>query len=247
MKPRWVGPLPQAWYNLGDGPDHKKLEDLDELRDRGALIIGLAEAGDRGRMLEDWCVRRNGRVWALYDGDGSPGSASTPILVHPDVVPCIARWITEEAVPARDVGDPGAGPARMKRKVTNGVKVRRRRRVGVWRPPSVTLTAHLLPSATRDNLPNAEKRQRIFRTHIHRLLATARRFKIAKVTILGDFNAELDDPLMAELREAGYRAAKTGPTHGAHRRIDLALARRELDTLTVALSSDHRGLIATRK
>jgi hypothetical protein len=241
----WVGPITEAWYNLGDGADAKKADDLDQLADEGAVIIYLCEAGDRSRLLRAWANRRG---WVVYFGDGSPGAASTPILMRRDLARCVSDCFTDEACPAINVGDPGAGPAGVKRKVTNGIKIRRRTKRGLPRRPRVGLSAHLLASATRNGLPNDDKRDRAYHRHIDNLVQTARRFKLAVVMIFGDFNAEPHDVLLAGLRHAGFDALDTKDTHESHRQIDLGWRRslrRIIRVWLVPGSSDHHALMVT--
>src|SRR5262245_2953289 len=52
-------------YNMGDGPDERKREDLLLLLDAGARVICLQEAGDRRSVLEAFCAEVG---WVLWRG-----------------------------------------------------------------------------------------------------------------------------------------------------------------------------------
>ena len=63
-------------YNMGDGPDERKRDDLLQLLDAGAQVICLQEAGDRREVLEDFCAEVG---WVLWRGFAA-GSPSVPIV-----------------------------------------------------------------------------------------------------------------------------------------------------------------------
>lgn len=250
---RWAGGLTAVWYNVGDGAADKKRRDLTGFASKGAHLIFLAECSDRVELLESWC-REHG--WFYWPGDGSPGAAATPVLIRPDVLPAVSLLRTTEACPAADVGGPGAGPDRQKRKVINEVVVRRRWKIGVWRRPDRFLSGHWLPSVDRKQLPNAGRRRLLWRRHARAVLELAGRgFRLARTWIVGDFNTEWDSDLCHEFGAAGFVCLPTGPTHG-HRTIDFWLLRagRKRPTrrqvkrwvvrvFTVRASSDHNAVV----
>lgn len=227
-------------YNVGGGADTRKSADLDQLDAAGADVIALQECSDRGRMLTRWLEGHPG--WRGYLGDGSDGAAATPILWR--TVLGRPRCHTSVAVPRRYVGPRGAGPGTVKRKVTNRIRIR------VGRTRVHVLNAHLLPSATRRNLPRGETRRRLahYRDHIAAILAVvARRHGVVFVT--GDFNAEPGWRLLKPMRRAGLRQDVTDPTHG-RRVIDLVWHRcgagvRVTSARVLRLTSDHEAAMVT--
>jgi lysozyme len=251
---RWAGSLIQVWYNLGDGSDEAKAADLTKCAKGGAHLVFLAEAGDRVRMLQSWAKAHG---FHYFPGDGSPGAASTPVLIRLDVLPCVALMKTTEASPETAVGSAGAGPSRVKRKVINEVVVQRRFKIGVWRRPERYLPGHWVASVDRVNLPNAKARRVLWRRHTRAVVARAGvGFRWARTWVPGDMNTEWSSDLCEEFRKVDFECLPTGPTHGEHRTIDLWLlragrrkpTRRQLKrwvrrAFTVSGSSDHHAVV----
>lgn len=223
-----------ASLNIGDGPDARKVDDLTTLATAGADVICLQEASDRQKVIGAWARRHGWRVWY---GDGSGGAAACPILWRPGVP--VTGMDTHTAVPARYVGNPGAGPSRVKRKVVNRIRIKR----GRFRRLHV-LNTHLIPSATRD-LPNTVKRRRHYADHIKAVSDVVRR-RWGAVVLVGDFNSSPSFALLAPLRAAGMRQHVRTPTHG-RRTIDHAWTRRlrVCSVRTIPTSSDHRAVVVT--
>ncbi len=187
-----------ASWNIGDGSDRSKYEALNTLEERGASIIDLQEAGDRGLMLQAWCKRHK---WEIWFGEGEPGAASVPILWNP-------RQVTEKfsgttpATPRTNVGDPGAGPEWMKAKVWNRVR---------FEDDLLVINGHIVPSV------HLGPREALAREEI-RVLAemVERRERLIKqglgVVITGDFNMPPEHPLTRPLRDLGMTQRTTDPT-----------------------------------
>jgi exonuclease III len=211
-------------WNIGDGPDAEKRAALDKLRDRGARVICLQEAGDRQRVLEAW-ARDNG--WTLFLGDGSDGASSVPILTAKKVV----RSGTVEAVEARYVG-PGAGPDRAKRKVINWIECA---------DGELVLNTHMIASATREG-NQYTLRRRHYRDHVAAIVALLDTLRGKPVTLVGDFNAPPDFNLLQPLRDHHMRQRVTEPT-----RLDMICDHvwtRHADaeaTDVLDMPSDHRS------
>jgi lysozyme len=244
---RWRGRIVKVWTNLGNGTDDQVKRDLSKYAAGGAHVILMAEAGDRQHVLAEWAEEN---AWTYSPGDGSPGAASTPALIRDDVFPCVVKRRTSEAVPATQVGAPGAGPAGMKRKTVNELTVRRAGRLGLPRRSARFLWGHWPPSVDQDNLANTELRRRLHRrmsTAFLHVAAGGRWILKPLTTIDGDFNTEWDSPLMDPYRDAGFVAIPTGPTH-VRRVIDLCLvrgrrmAKKIRRAFTVAGSSDHNAV-----
>jgi lysozyme len=251
---RWVGSLIQVWYNLGDGSDAAKAADLTKFAKGGAHLIFLSEAGDRVAMLKAWAKEHGFHYWP---GDGSPGAASTPVLIRLDVLPCVALMRTTEAAPATHVGAAGAGPSTVKRKVINEVVVRRRWKIGVWRRPERYLPGHWAASVDREDEPNVKSRRTLWRLHTRKVIGLAGvGYRFARTWVFGDLNTEWESDLCDEFRRADFERLPTGPTHGQHRTIDLWLlragrrkpTRRQLKrwvrrAFTASGSSDHHAVV----
>jgi GH25 family lysozyme M1 (1,4-beta-N-acetylmuramidase) len=237
---RWRGKLEAVFYNVGDGPDAVKRIDLSRFVEKGAKLILLAECSDRVDMLKAWA---KGNGWHYWPGDGSPGAAATPALIHPDLYPCVASLSTTEAVPSTLVGDPGAGPRQQKRKVVQKVRISRRFKVGIPRRALRIVWGHYGPSATRADLPNHELREKLHRQHTAANLKATSKGK-SLTFVVADFNCEFDHRLMAPYRAAGFEQLHTGPTHGRNT-IDYWLVkkpRKAPKAFTVSGSSDHHAV-----
>ena len=67
-----------ATFNCGDGPDARKIADIEHLADDfDVSVIGCQEASDRRRALKRF-VKRN-PSWHVYQPH-TPGGAAVPIL-----------------------------------------------------------------------------------------------------------------------------------------------------------------------
>lgn len=110
-----------ATYNLGDGPDAKKREDVLALFDEeGIDFLSLQEAGDRSKVLASIAIG-NPRI-ALWLGDGSPGASSVPVMWRQDLWHAFKRETV--ALSSRFFAPEGAGPNWVKPKVVNLVWLR---------------------------------------------------------------------------------------------------------------------------
>jgi GH25 family lysozyme M1 (1,4-beta-N-acetylmuramidase) len=246
---RWAGPVTAVYYNIGDGPRAKKRRDLDRFAAKGAHLILLAECSDRVDTLKAW-AEKNG--WTYTDGDGSPGAAATPALIRNDLRTCVESITTTEATPSTVVGAPGAGPVKVKRKVVQRIRIRRRWKIGIPRRPLEVIWGHYLPSAAREGLANHDLRETLHRRHTRANLAAVS--EGAQTLIVADFNCEWDAALMDPYRKAGFKQLPTGPTHGrqtidywlttakASRRPD-RVRRGIARVFTVAGSSDHNAVV----
>lgn len=224
--------LTVATFNMGDGPDSVKITALDKLRDAGAQVICLQEAGDRKKVLTRWSAD-NG--WNAFFGDGTAGASSVPILVTPDLK--VTRFHSRLAVPARNVGE-GAGPDRSKAKVVNVARID-----GGWR----VLNTHMIASATRRG-SKYDRRRAHFHDHLAVLLDMLRRDTKATQICVGDFNATPEFRMLEPMREIATQVVAGGGTHG-RRMIDLAWVVRgrivDKAQLLSRMSSDHKAVVVT--
>ncbi len=230
-----------ATYNLGDGPDHRKVTDLLTLADMGADVIGLQEAGDRGAVLFKFLTKHP--RWGLFSDPHTPGSSSVPILYRLDRF-ALVKAEAVIAVPAMNVGPDGAGPSRAKAKVVNRVHLTH---TETGRTVHV-LNTHMLPSVTRKDLSEFETatRRAHYAQHIAALAATVNA-RDGVVFVTGDFNAPPTFDLLQPLKDARLVGWSETGTHGT-RPIDHVLSR-EAAVLTgvrqelLDLSSDHRAVV----
>lgn len=110
-----------ATYNLGDGPDAKKREDILALFDQeGVDFLALQEAGDRSKVIDSIAVG-NPRI-ARWLGDGSPGASSVPIMWRQDLWEVVKRKTVH--LSSRFFAPEGVGPSWVKPKVVNLVWLR---------------------------------------------------------------------------------------------------------------------------
>lgn len=110
-----------ATYNLGDGPDAKKREDVLALfNEEGVDFLSLQEAGDRIPVLASIAVG-NPRI-ALWVGDGTPGASSVPVMWRQDVWHAFKHETIR--LSGRFFAPEGAGPNWVKPKVVNLVWLR---------------------------------------------------------------------------------------------------------------------------
>ncbi len=220
-----------ATFNMGDGPDRRKVADLLTLAGEGATVIGLQEAGDRGHVLDEFLdLMPSWRLWSPK----APGAASVPILYDTDGQRLL-RGRSVLGVAARFVGA-GAGPSRAKPKAINVVVLRGQGRTRRY------VNTHFIASATRSPAPRFRLRRRHYDDHadvLARIIGTGR--KMRRTTVTGDFNAEPTSPLLAPIRATGISGWTQVGTHGK-RRIDHVLGEGG-PRRAVALSSDHRAIL----
>lgn len=221
-----------ATANLGNGTSGDVRMILERLQARGAQVVGLQEAGDRGATIVQWC-RDNG--WDFWLGTG-PGAASTPIIwdkrlpvTHPGTTP---------ATNATNTGRLGAGPDTVKPKVWNHVRVRPL----VGPAPFVFINGHLPASLY---LP---RRRALAKKQVAVLTGMVKR-KAASfdVVVVMDGNTFAADPIWRPLKKLGMKQHTKQATHG-RRCIDLTWTlgvggRAEV----VTVPSDHRAVVLTLK
>lgn len=216
-----------AQANLGNGSAADVRRILTILKDEGAKVIGLQEAGDRGAVIVQWC-RDNG--WDGHFGEGE-GASSTPIIWDKHVK--ATHLGTRPGTDATDTGKLGAGPNVVKAKVLNHGRFEE-----PGHDPFVLINFHNPASLY---LPRR-------RALAKQLMAEAgdmveRREERIEVRVVGDANCRPSARVMRPLRKAGLRQCTRGRTHDA-RTIDHCWAddgRGE----PVVIPSDHRGVVYT--
>jgi endonuclease/exonuclease/phosphatase family protein len=211
-----------ATYNIGDGPDAKKVASLRKLADeKKVTVIGLQEASDRKDVFARFIALRP--AWSVYQPKAAGGPA-VPILWDHSVWRLIkSRSVL--AVPKRFLGPKGAGPTSSKAKRINILLLERR---GKGRPHRLRVfNTHLIPSARRTDLSAQEKanRRRHVRDHV---AALAREIgpasKPVAVAVTGDFNGPGGWDLLTPLKDIGLTGFSPKPTHKTEA-LDHVLAR----------------------
>lgn len=214
-----------ATWNMGNRPHPIVASGLDRLSSHGVDAMGLQEAGDRRRMLNDWCARHGWRVY--YGEDDTPGAPSVPILWNPDTVVPVAFGTREVTDPIK-VGKPGAGPSTMKAKVWNRVR---------FQDEPTLINGHIVPSVY---LP---ARRRIAEQQIEALAEMAAKRKGRAVVAVGDFNMRPTDKLVRPLRDIGMVQRTQLPTHG-RRLIDHVWTQEcRGATAVLTMPSDHKAVV----
>ncbi len=226
-----------ATLNLGGGPDDRKIHDLERHVDDGVSVIGNQEASDRRKMLRRF--RRRNPSWRTYQ-PRTPGGAAVPISWDTDEWRRL-RFHSILAVARMWVGAIGAGPTFAKPKQIT-VVVLRRRETG---RPVKFVASHLIPSATRTNLPGDEEKARLshYLRHVAALVRIVKHTQIPVVLML-DTNARPDWPPLRPLHNVGLNGWSQQGTHG-DRPIDDVLHRGLIETRTknVPTSSDHDAVV----
>lgn len=228
-----------ATYNIGDGPDDRKVADLEHLADDfDVTVVGCQEASDRRKMLRRF--RKRNPSWHVYQPH-TPGGAAVPILWDGDEWRRL-RFRSVLAVARSWVGPRGAGPTFAKPKQITVVTLRHRptgRRVKF-------VNTHLIPSATR-RLPGDEKKARMghYLRHVAALVRIVGRSEIPVVLTM-DSNATPDFGPLRPLHNVGLNGWSRVGTHG-NRAIDDVVHRdlTELNTTNVRTSSDHDAVVKT--
>lgn len=223
-----------AWWNMGNRADDVVEEAMVEMiRKYGITVLSLQEAADRLRPIQRVARRCDMNYWP---GDGSPGAASTPMLVA-NGVPC-DRFKTKVGSKRTRIGKAGAGPSTAKTKVINRLRIYR---------AIVVINNHLLPSIVQDHLSNTPIRRRLTRNYLRELVRIIKRVpKRMGVASGGDHNGPASLFLFRVLRFMKQVVKK--PTH--HKRtIDLVwLLRLTLVWVKVLeMPSDHDIVIVKVK
>lgn len=234
--------------NIGDGSTAKKLDGI-----LGAIafgfgltLLGLQEGSDRvkllarlvdllrhpaavvKRLLERRRERREIRQrlavmgWRVWQPRLVPGAAAVPILYDAKVWR-LRRGRSVVAVGRMFVGAAGAGPSWAKARVANVVVVEHRDTGEIVEH----LNTHMLPSAERSNIPDAEKarRRRNYRLHVEKLARMVKRAERRGhgVLVTCDANATRTSSLLDPLRDVGLRGFTVVDTHDTGRGIDHVL------------------------
>lgn len=226
-----------ATWNIGDGGDQLKARGLDRLVEHGADIIGLQEAGDRGRMIKHWCHDHD---WHLWLGEGR-GASSVPILWNPAAVKRL-NTDTWAATPPTNTGRLGVGPNVVKAKVWNKVRfeidgevdllfVNGHGPASIWAPKRRRLAERWVAELA-DRLEHRER---------------AVDGDQVDVLVVMDGNAKPTDRLWRPLRDLGMEQHTMHPTHG-QRVIDLTWTLGcDGRTEVITMPGDHRAAIFTKK
>lgn len=218
-------------------------------RERHVSVWAMQEAGDR-----DYLPRLATRLgWAILDGHGRPGEASTPLLVDPDTWLIREQW-TRLLLGRCDGGDvhplyagPGAGPAWLKPKWIIGARMRHR-------AGGVSTRIGSLHYPASQYMPRREALARL----MSRRIARAARDYTSALILPGDFNARPDARTLDPLRPR-LNLTQAAPHHGhvathGNRPIDGMAFRpnspagrlRLIDAERLrSIGSDHRPYVAT--
>lgn len=228
-----------ATYNIGGGPDDRKIADLERHVDDDVTVIGCQEASDRRQMLRRF-VKRN-PSWCRYQ-PLLPGGAAVPILWDGDEWRRL-RFRSVLAVARTWVGPVGAGPTFAKPKQIAVVVLRHRETGRVVK----FVNTHLIPSATRKRLPKDEGAARMahYLRHVAALVRIVGRSEVPVVLTM-DSNATPDFGPLRPLHNVGLNGWSRRGTHG-NRPIDDVLHRDldELASVNVETSSDHDAVVKT--
>lgn len=217
-----------AFFNVGDGADVKKEEDLDFFAAEGAQAIFMCETGDRVPMLKRWCRRNPG--WRLFVGL-APGAKSVAVLYRKKP----SRKRSRTCVPRTYVG-PGAGPSWAKPKAAQRLDF------GVL---SIIVT-HMVASATRRG-DQYRWRRRHYKLHLAVLEGMVRRVRRRgrKAVVIGDMNAHPNHWLLGPFREVMDQHVPVAThQHGLFDQLWATPGVEIMSVVTVATSSDHDGVIA---
>lgn len=225
-----------ATWNVGDGPDRDKARGLDRLVAAGADVICLQEAGDRQAMLGIWCALTN---WQMWPGDGSPGSASVPILWNPKAVRAL-HTDTRPATPETDAGPLGAGPDVVKAKVWNKVRFETDDDADL-----LVINGHG-PASVWARRRRALAREMIA---VGADIVERREVPVEKdrvdVVLVGDLNMRPRHSLTKPLRDLGMKQRTKDPTHGRRCIDHVWTLGCEGRTEVLPMPSDHRAVVLT--
>ena len=234
-----------ATLNLGDASDADLASNITALaRDRGVTVLGLQEAGDRADLMAKVRDRAGMASWRWCRPD-DPGAPSVPIMYDSDV------WSLETAcggflaVESRYLGPDGAGPDESKPKFVTAFVLHHRasgRNVRV-------LNTHFIPSARRNDLSDAEKRNRVQHVKDHVAALVDRIGRPAThpmpVVLMGDLNGPGSWPLLQPLKDIDLVGWSTEPTHSSGESLD-HVVRRNLANVSrayVNTASDHKAVV----
>lgn len=234
--------------NIGDGSTATKLEGiLHAIALGGISLLGLQEGSDRVKLLKRLVellahpLRAARRVvervrerralraqlaamgWRVWQPLGVPGAAAVPILYDAKAFR-LRRGRSVVAVARMFVGAAGAGPAWAKARVVNVIVVEHRDTGEVIEH----MNTHMIPSAERRNIPDAERRRRRgnYTAHVERIkrmVWRADRRRDHGVVVTCDANATRNSELLEPLRDVGLRGWTVQDTHDSGRGIDHVL------------------------
>ena len=222
----------RMYWNLGDGPWRTRGRFLSKWTRRGVVAFYLSEAFDRNHDLHMW-ARKHG--FAMYEGDGTPGSKETIALIKLGTKPSHTRR-TVALSPTVDAGA-GAGPDRQGAKAAHLIGIH----------GCLDVATHLVPSGTWSQ-PRANLHHRQTRALIDALQpAIARR----PVRIFLDANCPPSSALMDGFRDAGLTQIVHAQTHKTgqpdHVWVNRAAFQRTPTVWAIGSPSDHRAIIVEDK
>jgi len=215
-------------YNIGDGPNHKKLEDLETfVKEENPDVFALDEHADRDSVTDAFIgLHPEFGKWA---GDGRPGALKTCILYRKKLGKLTGEY-SKTLVGPRHL-PPGAGPENAGAKVANRIRMRiNKRRVHF-------IAVHQYASV--------RSRWEAAKDLVDALVHLVRN-RFGVVVVLGDMNANPMDRIYKALRELLPFFSKPGATHGK-RTIDVIWVNklgRILKAWTRSGTSDHEAVIA---
>lgn len=218
-----------VYYNMGDGPDQIKLEDLEEIWAQNPEVIALSEHADRIDVTTKFVEAHP--EYDQYFGDGRPGAAKECLLYRKDLGELTLKK-THTLVGPRKLGE-GAGPENATAKCALHLRFRvkqgkRRRRL------------HVIVGHQYATVNNRREAAKLFM----RALADLVRRLVGAVIVMGDMNMVPSHALMHALMVL-MTGSDVGATHGK-RQIDRILVRAAtiLSAWTRRGSSDHRMVFA---
>jgi len=108
-------------YNIGDGPDHIKLGELEDLlKEDNPQVFFLDETADRLKVIKAFCSLHP--EFDYWMGDGRPGAAKTTIVYLKSLGKVTGKY-SETLVGKRRLAK-GAGPENASPKVENRIRIR---------------------------------------------------------------------------------------------------------------------------
>lgn len=192
-----------ALYNIGDGQQHAKLEDIVNLADNeGVSVIFLQEAGDRQWVVNQFL--KSHHSWRVVWRYKMNKSREVAILYDSAVWSKV--WWHEIFVRIGFLGPQGAGGDAPAHKALNMVRLRHRKARQVVK----FLNHHAIASAFSTRGAEGRRRKEAFARQMRAFFSNARK---GLVIGGGDWNAGKSNRLVRLYQSSHWRWLRTGPTH----------------------------------
>lgn len=212
-------------YNLGDGSDSEKFQDLLGLMGQRFDYLGLTEHADRSDVTDRFV--RNFPQYGKWEGDGRNGAQKTCVIYRKSKGRVTAK--VSNTLTGRKRLPQGAGPEQAGPKVANRIRAR------VEKKRLHFIVAHEYASVNNRREAAAE---------FMRALVAIVRPRLGKTIVVADFNMTATHRLMRALRALLKSRSKVGPTHDT-REIDQILTNGEIyQAWTWTGTSDHKAVFA---